>query len=656
MRGRTLVAVALAGAILSWPQARGVGADAPLTVHITSPLGRTGTAGAVRIVARIQVPQGATLAPVKFLIDGVLYQTKPDGPPYVVEWFDDNPFERREIRVEAEDSAGHTAGDTIVLDPFEVTDTTEVFGVVLDASVRDKTGRFISGLLPDHFTVIEDNVPQKLQLVNQETVPAVFVLLVDSSQSMSRNFDFVRQAAGRLVSYLKPKDRVIVAPFSKELGALTGPTDDKETIVSAIGAARAGGGTAIFDSLARVSDRIAPESGRHAIILITDGYDENSLEQFDDAVEAVKRARATVYAVGIGGVAGISLRGERQLKQLTAETGGRLFMPLRPEDLGHVYEQLAADAQTRYVLSYTPTNQTQDGSFRQVSVTAKTALGDQFNVLTRDGYYAPKAPPVKPLLEFTVTDENQEYIDVTRDDLVVVEDGVEQTIETFQIAVDPIQIVLTLDESGSMRRVVDVVKDAAREFVQALEARDPLALITFSDKALFAHDLSTVREWSFDAIDKYQALGGTALYDALYNSVMRLKSVKGRRAVVILTDGRDENNPGTGPGSTHTLDDVVARVKEVDAAIYPIGLGSRVDRPFLEKLADMSGGRAYFPEDASSLAGEYRGIIENLRRRYVLGYASTNPKRDGAWRAVEIKGRTGTLHVRSRGGYFAPER
>ena len=141
------------------------------------------------------------------------------------------------------------------------------------------------------------------------------------------------------------------------------------------------------------------------------------------------------------------------------------------------------------------------------------------------------APALKPVLEFTVTDEHQEYIDVTRDDLVVVEDGVEQAIDTFQVAVDPVQIVLTLDESGSMRRAAETVKDAAREFVRLLEPKDPLALITFADKAQFAHDLSTVREWSFDAIDKYQALGGTALYDALYNSVMRLKSVKGRRAL-----------------------------------------------------------------------------------------------------------------------------
>jgi Ca-activated chloride channel family protein len=653
--GRRLAGIAAAILILFGVGVDGVGGDTPLSVRLTSPLGRTGTPGAVRIVARIQPASGATIGPVRFLIDGTLYKTKDDGPPYVVEWVDDNPFERREITVEVEDSAGHAARDTVVLEPFEVSDTTEVFSVVLDAAVRDKTGRFIAGLAPEHFQVMEEDVSQKPQLVSQESVPAMFVLLVDSSNSMAHNFDFVRQAAGRLLKYLKPHDTAIVAPFTKTLGAITGPTNDRETILGAIGTTQAGGGTAIFDSLKQVADRIAPEPGRHAIILITDGYDENSQDTFDDAVEAVKRARATVYAVGIGGIAGLSSKGELQIKKLAAETGGRVFIP-RIDELGQVYDQLAADAQTRYVISFTPTNQVQDGSFRHVTVRAVTARGDEYRVTTRDGYFAPKAPPVKPLLEFTVMDDRQELIDVTRDDLMVVEDGVEQKIDTFQIAVDPVQIVLTLDESGSMRLAVEAMKNAARDFVRALEPEDPLALITFADKVQFAHDLTTVRDWSFDAIEKYQAVGGTALYDALYASILRLKFVKGRRAVVILTDGRDENNPGTGPGSGHTLADVLARLKEVDAAIYPIGLGPRVDAAMLEKLAEISGGRAYFPQDASALAEQYRGIIENLRRRYVLGYASTNPKRDGAWRTVEIKPREGTLRVRSRGGYFAPER
>jgi VWFA-related protein len=284
-----------------------------------------------------------------------------------------------------------------------------------------------------------------------------------------------------------------------------------------------------------------------------------------------------------------------------------------------------------------------------------TAGATDLLVTARDGYFAPQAPPIRPTIEFIASDANQRYVDVTKDDLQVIEDGVEQKVDVFQEAVDPVQIVMALDESGSMRRVVDAVKAAAREFVLALEPDDPLALITFADRALFAHDISRNRQWSLDAIDQYKADGGTALYDALYNSLTRLKFVQGRRAVVVLTDGKDENNPGTAPGSVHTVDDVIARAKEVDAAIFAIGLGTRVDRALLERLAEISVGRAYFPDDVTMLGEQYRGIIENLRRRYVIGYTSTNLLRDGKWRKVEIKVK-GDFQVRSRGGYFAPEK
>jgi VWFA-related protein len=123
----------------------------------------------------------------------------------------------------------------------------------------------------------------------------------------------------------------------------------------------------------------------------------------------------------------------------------------------------------------------------------------------------------------------------------------------------------------------------------------------------------------------------------------------------VLSDGRDENNPGTAPGSEHTLEDVLKLLRTVDAAIFPIGLGARVEREFLEKLATESGGQAYFPADVSALNEQYRSVIENLRRRYVLSYTSSNSRHDGTWRTVEIRSRIAGLRIATRGGYFAPQ-
>jgi VWFA-related protein len=647
-----LHAAFVAGLLAAAASSSAAAAPSAPTVKITSPLGRMGTSGKVRIVAQIHAAPDTTLKPIRFYVDNVLLGVDADGPPYALEWLDENPYERREIAVEVEDELGQVARDVVELKPFEIVEVTGASRVLLEASVYDKVGRFVGGLAPSSFTVTEDGVPQEIDLVSQETLPATFALLIDSSQSMSRRIDFVRDASRRFIQYLRPKDQVLVAPFTRGLGALTGPTADHKTILEAVGHVGSAGGTAILDSLVEVSKKLPTGEGRCAIVLITDGYDENSVMSPEDALAAVKAARVTVYVVGIGGIAGISLKGERLLKRIASETGGQVFFPPREEDIVAVHGRLAEDAQNRYLVTYTPSNQTADGAWRSVKV--MTAPG--YKVRTRDGYLGPKPPPVHPALEFTITDAEQGYVDLSAEDLVVVEDGVEQAIDAFHEAVAPVSIVLALDESGSMRRSAGAVVEAAHEFVAALRPEDSLAPMLFADQAVLAHDLTKDRAAVIEAIDGYKAIGGTALYDALSDAMARLKRVEGRRAIVVLTDGRDENNPGTGPGSARSLDDVLAMVKETDATIFTIGLGTRVDRAPLEQLARLSGGQAYFPVEVSGLQDQYRRIVENLRRRYVLSYTSTNIARNGAWRNVEIRSRSSGIVVTSRGGYFAPDR
>jgi VWFA-related protein len=183
-----------------------------------------------------------------------------------------------------------------------------------------------------------------------------------------------------------------------------------------------------------------------------------------------------------------------------------------------------------------------------------------------------------------------------------------------------------------------------------------MALMTFADRVWFAHDLTMERSWALDAIDQYTATGGTALYDAAAGALIRLKRESGRRVVVLVTDGRDENNPGTGPGSTRTFADVLTMLGETDASVFTVGLGAKADRQVLEQLAAKSGGEAYFPQDASELEQHFRRIVENLRRRYVISYTSTNSRRDGGWRHVELSSRVPDITLRTRGGYAAPER
>ena len=649
---RSLLACLLAFLLLS--VAAGTQSTSALSVRITSPLGRMGEPGTVRIVGQVRPGPGRSVSAVRFSVDGTLLATVTAGPPYAVEWADDNPFERREIVVEAEDNEGGIGRDRIVLEPYVVTELAEVTSVLVEAGVYDKQGRMVRGMTAPEFILKEDGVRQTPDMVAQETIPTTFALLVDGSQSMSRNMDFVRAAAGRLTAYLRPKDHVIVAPFSRGLRAITGPTRDVPTIDEAVSAINAEGGTAMRDAMIEVAGRFAGAEGRRVIVLITDAYDEHSEVSLGDAVAVLKRAGVTVYAVGIGGVAGISLKGHDELKTIAADTGGRAFFPSRPSELPNVYDVLASDAQLRYLITYTPSNQRRDGTWRTISL---QTYAEGLLVKARDGYFAPLPIPVRPVLEFTAMDTKSQYLDITRDDLLVFEDGVEQKIETFQEATAPVSMVLALDSSGSMKAASERVVAAAATFVEALRPEDSLGMLTFADKVEVAHAITTNRVNTLGTLAQYRAEGGTALYDALCDSLLMLKGLKGRRAIVVLTDGRDEDNPGTGPGSVRSWESALRLLQEQqEVMVFPVGLGTRIDAARLKTLATLSGGEAYFPQDVSELATQFGRVIENLRHRYVIGYTSTNSTRDGKWRSVEIRTKTPGIRITSREGYFAPAR
>lgn len=620
------------------------------SLHITSPMGRTGAVLRVRIVAQITVAPGVTLSPVEFFVDGTRVGTVQNGPPYAVEWVDDNPFARREITVQAATSTGEQLKDSVELPPYEVIEKTEVTGVLLETSVFDKNGRFVSDLPRDAFTVLEEDVEQTIDFITRETVESDLLLLVDNSQSMSRRIDYVRYVTEKLTGSMRPKDRAIVAPFNAHLGSVTGPTSDAATLRQAITAMRAGGGTALLDSLAEGTRLLASSTGRRAIVLITDGYDENSKTTVDEAQRVVQETGVTVYALAVGGVAGISMKGENVLRTIAEQSGGRIFFPAREAELISAAETIATDTHNRFLITFTPKNQRKDGQFRRVAVQVPEGL----RARTRAGYFAPEPPPIRPTIEFTVQNAARDYVDVTSADLDVLEDDVPQQVDTFQEAVDPVSIVLTLDSSGSMKKSADLVKSTATDFVRAVRPEDNLALITFADQPHFEHVLSTNRDWSFDAIRSYNANGGTALYDALYNSLLHLRTAKGRRAIVVLSDGRDENNPGTAPGSKHVFDDVLALQRQVGATFYNVGLGANVDKDVLETLATQSGGQVYYAADATALGDQFQRIVQDLRRRYVLSYASTNKAADGNWRKVEIRPHAPGNVVTSAGGYFAP--
>jgi len=654
MISRALVAAAVMASVLSGATPRADGLEP--TLRITSPLGRTGLPGTIRIVARLDglvEPKLTEPKPprLRFFVDNVLLSSDEDGPPYDALWVDENPFEPRELSVEAELPAGGSLRTSITLNPLEITEAADISSVAVDATVVDPKGRFVNNLTARDFALLEDGDPQALDLVSQSREPALFTLLVDSSQSMKIRASAVRATAVRLLTAIAADDQVVVAPFSRSVTTVTGPTTDRATVLDAIAAIRHQGGTAILDAVGETATLLANGTRRRALVLITDGYDENSESNFDVAIEKLKASGVTLYVIGVGGIAGVSYNGETLLKRLCEQTGGRAWFPRDDQQLGRAYDAIAGEVHQKYLLTYTPRNQLRDGNWRSIDVKIP---GTEYRVRARKGYTAPVAPPVRASLEFSGVGPGQVPLSLTREDLTILENGVPQSVDVFQEAVLPVTFMLALDSSGSMKRSAEQAREAAREFIAAMRPEDQVGMILFSDKSNLVHVPTEKREYSLKAIDGYVAEGGTALYDALYDSLAQLATVQGRRVVVVVTDGRDENATSTGPGSLQKWDEVLQKLEQTEATVYAVGVGNQVDRTRLQQLARKSGGAAYFPTTASSLAADYHKILDELRRRYIIGYESTNHTRDGRWRAVEIRTREKGVEIRSRGGYYAP--
>jgi Ca-activated chloride channel family protein len=260
----------------------------------------------------------------------------------------------------------------------------------------------------------------------------------------------------------------------------------------------------------------------------------------------------------------------------------------------------------------------------------------------------------------SVSDASGRFVQgLDKGDFIVYEDGQRQEITHFSAERTPVSLGIVLDTSGSMAgEKFRAAQSALDRFLyDLLQAEDEVFILGFSDRTDMVSDWTTDRQQLANGLRRLRPRGGTALYDAVADALARLDTAEGRRVVVAMTDGRDENNPGTAPGSRRTLDEVLHEVRASGASVYSIGLGTKVDVRPLQQFAELSGGQMLLPQDASRLAEEFQRVIEDLGRRYVIGYTSTNPERDGQWRDVEIQV-TGEsqVSVRSSGGYTAPGR
>jgi Ca-activated chloride channel family protein len=266
------------------------------------------------------------------------------------------------------------------------------------------------------------------------------------------------------------------------------------------------------------------------------------------------------------------------------------------------------------------------------------------------------------LVNATVTDPLNRYVSgLEQEHFQVWEDKIEQKIEYFSSEDVPMSLGMIFDVSGSMKDKISTSRDAAVTFLKTGNPDDEYFLVEFANRPEVASDFTTDISKLQSKIIFAPAKGMTAMYDAVYVGLEKLKTGNNpKRALLLITDGEDNR-------SRYTFQNVKEFVKEQDVQIYAIGItdewnsqlsAGRTGRAMLEELADLTGGRAFFPDSVNELEDICTKIAIELKNQYVIGFHSTNAAKDGKWRKLRLKVNPPKgiqhLNVKSKAGYYAP--
>ena len=266
------------------------------------------------------------------------------------------------------------------------------------------------------------------------------------------------------------------------------------------------------------------------------------------------------------------------------------------------------------------------------------------------------------VLHTSVLDDRGKFVDgLTQDSFRVYEDKVEQKLSVFKREDIPVSMGLVIDNSGSMRDKRPRVNEAALTLVQNSNPQDEAFVVNFNDDFYldldkdFTNSIPELQE----ALERIDARGSTALYDAIIGSLDHLKKgTKEKKVLLIVTDGEDNT-------SRNSLEKTVREIQKTDTVIYTIGLleqeskkSARTAKKALIAIAQASGGVAYFPENVEDAHAICEQVAHDIRHQYTLAYYPSNAARDGSFRTVRVdvippRGR-GKLVARTRNGYYAP--
>jgi Ca-activated chloride channel family protein len=265
------------------------------------------------------------------------------------------------------------------------------------------------------------------------------------------------------------------------------------------------------------------------------------------------------------------------------------------------------------------------------------------------------------MVPVTITDAmNRPVTGLERDNFQLFENKKPQEIKDFSSEDTPVSIGIILDISGSMANKIERAREAVRAFCDASNPQDEFFMVTFSDDPRITSDFTNRPEDIENALLTVQPKGRTALLDAIYMAIHKMKGARyARRALLIISDGGDNH-------SRYSDRDVKNAVKEADVLVYAVGTYDRyantqeelLGPELLQNVSDVSGGQAYTLDSVAELPDVTRAIGTRLRHQYMLAYRPQMRSRDGKWRKISVKLRlpkkwSSFLRVDARRGYYA---
>jgi len=262
-------------------------------------------------------------------------------------------------------------------------------------TVTDKRGHFVKDLTQNDFQVIDNSRPaQSIRSFRNETnLPLRVGLLIDSSNSVRDRFKFEQEAAIEFLNQIiRPKsDRAFVIGFDTTPEVTQDFTDNTEALSRGVRMLRPGGGTAMYDAIYYACrDKLiaydkGPEATRRAIILLSDGEDNQSRVSREEAIEMAQKAEVIIYAISTN-TSGIKLRGDKVLEYFAEQTGGRAFFPFKIQDVSDAFSQIQDELRSQYAISYKPADFQFNGKYHKIDILADNK---KYKVRARKGYYAP---------------------------------------------------------------------------------------------------------------------------------------------------------------------------------------------------------------------------------------------------------------------------